>query len=308
MFSLKAKSASRTSAGITISTEGIAIAIVEHAQTGPILEFSTFQACSTTDRASVLSELVRLHHLDNIPCNLVLSPEDYQLTPVDAPEVPKQELSAALHWQIKDLLDFHIDDAILDHISLPNQNTSGKKELLVVATRQSIIQSYVDLLQAAHCNLASIDIAVQSARNIISHLSLNDRSIGLLNLWDNISKLSVLLDDDIYINRTSSIGLQSLAFLSEEDINSQSILDSLALELQRTFDYYESHSRQAAITQLLILNNGKAIDNLAQLIQDRLGIKCSTIDLKDALNFGDAVDSISNHCLIAVGGALRSTN
>ena len=303
----KEKKDNHTSAGITISAEGIALAIIDHTDIAPILKFAQFYLCPSAEQETLLAELVRSHHLDEVSCNLILSPDEYQLTQIDAPEVAKQELSSALHWQIKDLIDFHIDDAVIEHIELPNHSGSGKNQLIVIASRQSIIQSHVDLLQAARCNLTSIDIAAQAARNIISHLPLEDNSVGLLNLWDSHSKLSVLLEHDIYINRSSSIGTESLSFVSEDDINSQSILDSLALELQRTFDYYEGHSRQAAITHLCIINNGQAISNVAPLIQQRLGIECINVDLKDAVTMSEGINhDISNNCLTAIGGALRS--
>jgi len=306
-FSLNPKTENTTSVGITISTEGIALAIIDHTEIAPILKYAQFHPCTVNEQASLLADLVRQHQLNERPCNLILFPEDYQLIQVDAPEVSKQELSSALYWQIKDLIDFHIDDAVIEHIELPNHSTSGKKQLLVVASRQSVIQAYVDLLHAANCNLVTIDIAIQSARNIISYLPSEDNSLGLLNLWDNLSKLSVLYEHDVYINRTSSIGTQSLSFVSEEDVNSQSILDSLVLELQRTFDYYESHARQAAINHLFILNNSQTIDNLAEMIQQRMGIDCVSVSLKDVLTISDKInDDINSRCMMAIGGALRS--
>lgn len=308
-FSLKAKIEDNTSAGITISAEGIALAIIQHSKIAPILKHAQFHPCTAVEQTAVIAELVHQHHLDKRPCNLVLAPEEYQLTQIDAPEVAKQEMASAIHWQIKDLIDFHIDDAVIDHIELPNNSGSGKQQLLIVASRQSIIQSHVDLLQAANCRLATIDIAIQASRNLVSQLPTEHHSVGLLNLWDNLAKLSVILNNDIYINRTSSIGAQSLAYVSEDDINSQSILDSLVLELQRTFDYYESHSRQAAIAQLVIINNSKTVDNIADLIQQRLGIDCHSIELKDIITVSDEIgDTIDQRCLMAIGGALRSTH
>ena len=305
IFSLKAKADSNTTAGISISADGISLAIIEHNSISPILKFAQFYPCAPIEQETLLTELAVQHQLNKIPCNLVLSPDEYQLSQVDAPEVAKQELRAALYWQIKDLIDFHIDDAVIDHIELPNHSASGKKQLLIIASRESIIQSHVDLLHAANCNLHTIDIAIQSARNIINLLPTDNDSVGLLNLWADQSRLSVLLEHDIYINRSSSIGTESLTFIAEDDVNSQSILDSLALELQRTFDYFESHSRQAAITHLLILNNGQSIEHLPQLLQQRLGLDCQTIDLKEVLTFSDGITIIDNKCIMAIGAALR---
>jgi MSHA biogenesis protein MshI len=309
MFSLQAKSTDKIVAGISIFENGIALAIVDHSKRKPILNHAHFYTCLGAEQSTLLSELSKEYKLHDITCNLVLYSNDYQLHQIDAPDVPKHELSAALRWQIKDLIDFHIDDAVIDKIEFPNQNSAsqGKHSILVIACRQSLVQNYVNLLHAANCNLVTIDIAALAARNIVSHIgTVAGASVGLLNLWDDRAKISIFLNHDLYINRSSSIGIQSLAFVSKEDTDSQSILDSLTLELQRTFDYYESHSRQAAISHLYILSNGQSLPDITQLIEERLGIDCSIIDPSDFISSADSMsDTITNNCIMAIGGALR---
>lgn len=296
MFSLQAKPADHLSAGISLFANGIALAIVNHTNKKPVLEHACFYACAGVEQATFLAQLSKEYKLYDIPCNLVLAPNEYQFHQVDAPDVPKHELNAALRWQIKDLIDFHIDDAVIDKIDLPikNQASQGKNSLLVAACRQSLIKEHVALLHTANCKLSTIDVAALAARNIVSHIENADQdsSIGLLNLWDDMAKISVLMKHDLYINRASSIGLESLSFVSEEDNNSQPILDSLSLELQRTFDYYESHSRQAAISHLFILSNGQSLPNIDNLIEQRLGIDCSIIEPSDFIAFSDSLRAL----------------
>ncbi len=310
MLSLQAKSTNKIVAGISIFENGIALAIVDHSKRKPLLKHAHFYGCSgITEQSTLLSRLSKEYKLYDIVCNLVLYSNDYQFHQIDAPDVPKHELSSALRWQIKDLIDFHIDDAVIDKIELPNQNpgSQGKHSLLVVACRQSLVQNYVDLLHAANCNLVSIDIAALAARNIVIHTApAEDSSVGLLNLWDDRAKISVFLNHDLYINRSSSIGIQSLAFVSEDDPDSQSVLDSLTLELQRTFDYYESHSRQAAISHLYILSNGQSLPHIARLIEARLGIDCSIIEPSDFITSAESMsEAATSNCMMAIGGALR---
>lgn len=305
MFSFKAKIVTKSTAGITFSKDGIALAIIEHRFDKPTLLHAQFYPCDPDEQALHLSQLVKQHKLNTIPCNLVLAPDEYQILQVDAPEVPKQELASALRWHIKDLINFHIDDVVIEHVEMVIQHTSGKQQIQVIVCRQSVIQNYVDLLIKAQCNLTSIDIAIFSARNILAHVdTINpSNSTGLLNLWDEYSRISVLLEHGVGINRQSTIGLNALSFISSEP-SSLAIIDTLALEIQRTFDYYESHSRQAAIEQLVIINNGQAISDLAQLFQQRLGVNCNLISIADAISC-DNPDSIPNNCISAIGGALR---
>ena len=44
-------------------------------------------------------------------CSTLLAPGEYQILMVDAPNVPQAELKTAIRWRIKDMLDYHVDDA-----------------------------------------------------------------------------------------------------------------------------------------------------------------------------------------------------
>jgi MSHA biogenesis protein MshI len=79
----------------------------------------------------------------------------------------------------------------------------------------------------------------------------------------------------------------------------------LALELQRTFDYYESHLRQSPISQLIIICNEKPLKNLADMLQQRLGIDCIDINIPNILTLNKSIVNVDHKCITAIGGALR---
>jgi MSHA biogenesis protein MshI len=306
---LKAKASHKKTAGIVFTSRGIALAIIDHDHIVTRLLHAKFYPCGLTEHNSVLSGLSKTHQLHSIPCNFVLNPDEYQTFQVEKPQVDKQEMQAALRWHIKDLIDFHIDDVVLDFISLPVENMP----LQVIATRKSVIQSRVDALHDANCQLETIDIATQAARNLIDKVKSvsAENSIGLLNLWETGAKISVLVNHDLYINRLTHIGADALSAVSEEERDSQDIVDALAIELQRTFDYFESYSRQAPVNQLLIMSNTRPIAQLDAMIQQRLGIDCQIVSLQHFNDFDIDVtmhssDEIPDACLLAMGGALRS--
>jgi MSHA biogenesis protein MshI len=307
-FPLKTKASHQKTAGIMITSRGIALAIMDHQHLVVRLVHAQFYPCGLTEHNTVLSDLAKRHKLSTIPCNFVLNPDEYQLLQVEKPQVDKQEMQAALRWHIKDQIDIHIDDVVLDFITLPVDTMS----LQVIAARKSIIQERADLLLEANCQLASIDVAAQAARNLIDKVkSVSEgNNVGLLNLWDTSAKISVLLNHDLYINRLTNIGAESLITVSEDDIDSQSVIDALAVELQRTFDYYESSSRQGGVNQLLIMSNTRPAAQLDEMIQQRLGIDCQIITLHNLDDFDIDVTmqttDLPDACLMAIGGALRS--
>lgn len=304
---LKAKQAHNKTAGISVVSRGIALAIVDHTSATPRLVHAQFYPCDLTDQTRVLGQISKDHQLDSVPCNFVLNPDEYQFLQVEKPEVDKHELQSALRWHIKDLIDYHIDDVVIDYLTLPVDSMP----LQVIATRKSTIQSRVDLLHESKCQLQSIDIAAQAARNLLDSVKEipKDTSVGILNLWDSSAKISVLLNHDIYINRVTQIGADVLTTVSVDDIDSQDVVDSLAIELQRTFDYYESFSRQIPVSHLVIMSNTRAIPNIDVLLHDRLGIECKVISSHalDDLAISSATNiEVPDVCLMAIGGALRA--
>ena len=98
-----------------------------------------------TEHTAVLTQLSKQHQLSSTPCHFVLNPDEYQFLQVEKPQVDKQELQAALRWHIKDLIDYHIDDVVLDYLALPLDGLS----LQVVATRKSVIQKIVSIYYPA---------------------------------------------------------------------------------------------------------------------------------------------------------------
>lgn len=69
----------------------------------------------------------REHDLGRYQCSTLLSPGEYQVLLVEAPNVPQAELKTAIRWRIKDLLDYHVNDATVDVLSVP-PNPGGGNE------------------------------------------------------------------------------------------------------------------------------------------------------------------------------------
>jgi len=84
----------------------------------------------------LLAGLARDHDLKHARCTTALDENDYKLLLTEAPDVARDELKAAVRWRIKDLIDFHINDATLDVFDLPGADAGAKaREMYVIAAR-----------------------------------------------------------------------------------------------------------------------------------------------------------------------------
>jgi hypothetical protein len=88
--------------------------------------------------------------------------------------------------------------------------------------------------------------------------------------------------------------------------------DRLALEIQRSLDYYDSRFRQAAIGKIYLGGEGARIQGLEDYLADALGIEFEFFHPLDHLEGDDAVaergravDSPIHEGILAIGAGLR---
>jgi MSHA biogenesis protein MshI len=83
-------------------------------------------------------------------------------------------------------------------------------------------------------------------------------------------------------------------------------VSALALEVQRSLDYYESHYDQTPIGDLVVAPLLPAFANLASRLTTEIGLRVSLLDLNAALDSRNKLTpELQGQCLFAIGAALR---
>jgi len=291
--------------GIVSGAGGVAIASVRHGGRNDaslqLCEFKPVPDAGNEPQVQVLKG----RGLDRQSCSTLLDIGDYQLLVVDAPEVPPQELRAAVRWQIQDLIDFHIDDAVLDVFDAPPGGPAGtRKQMYVVVARAATVKQRIDRLEHAGVNLEIIDIPELAMRNIAARLP--EDSSGLVTLYFSPQQCLITLtyQATLYVTRTIDFGYHDL---QENASNPHVLSNRLALEIQRTMDYYEQHFRQAPVRAIAILPLPVILYGLDDALQQTLGLTTRTVTLGDVIDCEQEPDQEhAASCLLAVGSALRT--
>jgi len=128
------QSRQRSLTGVYLGHNGLGIATISH-QAGrkAVLEQASWHATGPdSDIPGLLGKQIPSNRQ---MINLVLADTHYQLLLVEAPRVEPAELRAALRWKIKNLIDFHIDDVVIDVFEIPGQQDrpSGQAMMYVIA-------------------------------------------------------------------------------------------------------------------------------------------------------------------------------
>jgi MSHA biogenesis protein MshI len=203
---------------------------------------------------------------------------------VEAPNVSREELRAAIRWKIKDLIDYHVEDATVDVLDIPATDGTARNHMMyAVAARNDLLLDRIRQFEEAHIPISVIDVRETAQRNIASLYETDDRGVALVYLSDAWGLLTVNYKRELYLARRLEFGLDQLSAASHESGG----LERMAVEVQRTLDHFERQYRGVAVAKVLLAPTPKDI-GLAELLRSRLGIEFQPVDLRNVLVFDDA--------------------
>jgi MSHA biogenesis protein MshI len=262
---------------------------------------------------ALLEQVVREHALDQTECVSVIDPGHFNLLLVEAPEVDAAELKAAVRWRIKDLIDFHIDDAVIDVFDIPSQRGGRTRMMYVVVAKASAVRAHIDLMEGAGLRLGTIDIPELAVRNVAALLPEDQTGVAFLQLGRDNGLLTISRGGDLFLARSLDLGVDLLAAeatgVDEEGElpeRLQRLFDGIVLEVQRSLDYYESHFDLPPVSGLVIAPLGMPLPQLVRYVASNLGLPVRMADLSAVLDSETPLDdTLQARCMLAIGAALR---
>jgi len=181
-------------------------------------------------------------------CHLVLNAQQSQIVQVDKPNIPSDEMVGALKWQIKDLVSVSPDNMVLDYFDGPAL-VGGKEKIHVVCAPLNELQKLVAAVEDSDASVASIITEEFAFANL---LPIQDDACLLVCQQPNEEVIILIIKQgQLYFYRRLR-GFSQLASKSEDELTMM-MVDSLALEIQRSSDYFERQLKQAAIKEIKVL-------------------------------------------------------
>lgn len=276
-FRKKTKSSSRV--GLVVQADQLALAHMEIRDGDPyLLHGRQLPLASARDAEKVLGGLVKELDIEGKQVSYVLSPNDYNLHLVEAPNVEPEELRAAVRWKIKDLLDMKVDEAAIDVFPVPEDAYRGRKMVYVVAALKSRVRHIVEMLSHAGLELAVIDIPELAMHNIARRYIDDSNGVAFMDLRRSGSTMNISTDGVLYLTRRINTQLEPDVMQSEEW---SSLKDRLVLEIQRSLDYYESQMGRSQITRIVIAQRQNDSAELTRELNELLSANVSTLNLAD---------------------------
>jgi MSHA biogenesis protein MshI len=261
------------------------------------------------DPAGGLSHLSRKWNGEQYECTMLVNPGDYQMLPVEAPNVPPSELKTAISFVVMDMLDFHIDQATIDVIAIPQDKNAAQRGrgMLAVAIRTELIGKYQSWFNAAKLPLRVIDIPDMAQRNIAALLEPPDRGLALVSFDVDGGLLTLTAGGELYQSRRIDV---TLAQILHSDTGQREVAhERVALEIQRSLDNFGRQFSSVGVAKLMVAPIGDDDGGLVGYLAANLDIGVEALDLASIFDLGRVPELRSpanqQRYFMALGAALR---
>jgi type IV pilus assembly protein PilM len=258
---------------------------------------------------------------------------------ISLPQMSPEELAESIHWEAEQYIPFDIQDVALDYEVIEGSGSGGNMDVLLVAVKKDKISDYTSAISQAGKTPQIVDVDVFALQNCyeINYGVDAGKVVALLNVGASIMNINMVRGTTSVFNRDIAVGgnqytdnIQkelNLSFEQAEQLKRgqevegaspdnlhpilQSVSENIALEIQKTFDFFKATSSEERIDQIYLSGGTSRVPGLTELLAERFEAPVEILNPFNTITYNpkdfdpDFINEIAPSAAIAVGLAVR---
>jgi len=294
------------------------------------------------DSGAVIDAIQRLFTAQKIKTNDVatsVSGNAVIVKKISLPQMSPEELAESIHWEAEQYIPFDIQDVSLDYEVVEGGGSGGNMDVLLVAVKKDKIGDYTSAISQAGKNPQVVDVDVFALQNCyeVNYGIDAGRIIGLLNVGASIMNINIIKGGTSIFNRDIAVGGNQYTDAIQKDLNLsfdqaealkkgarveganpdnlepilQAVSENIALEIQKTFDFFKATSSEDRIDRIFLSGGTAKVKGLQELLAARFDAGVELLNPFNAVTYNprefdpDFISDIGPQAAIAVGLAAR---
>ncbi|WP_417658660.1 hypothetical protein [Pseudidiomarina sp.] len=204
---------------------------------------------------------------------VILGPSVYQSVQLERPNLPAEEITQALRYNLRDLVSLPPTDIVADYYDAPVQLAGQDKINAIVADRK-VLQPVLNEIHQVTENV----LGIFSEEQAIAQLFTDQNEPAVVAYQHDLEPalLQVYAQGKLQVNRVVR-SLEQLSQLSADEIDLGGA-SPLSVEVQRSADYFERQLRQRPIRELIIAVGSKHRQSIAKQLNQDLGLESRWVE------------------------------
>jgi type IV pilus assembly protein PilM len=294
------------------------------------------------DAGAVIDSIQRLFQESRIKtaeCATGVSGNAVIVKKISLPQMSAEELSESIHWEAEQYIPFDIQDVSLDYEVIEGAGSGGNMDVLLVAVKKDKISEYTSALTQAGKTPTIVDVDVFALQNCyeVNYGIDAGRVVALLNIGASIMNVNVVKGGVSVFNRDIAAGGNQYTDAIQKDLNLsfeqaealkkgepvegaspdslhpilQAVSENVAMEIQKTFDFFRATSQEDRIDQIFLSGGTAKIAGLRELLGERFSTSVELMNPFLNVRYNekefnpDYLEDIGPSAAIAVGLAVR---
>lgn len=304
--------------GVQLGTQQIRLLrLVPQGAARPRVELAEVLQCDLGTRAITLRRAAQAGAFRFAAVHLVLPAADYEIHQMPAPPVPEDELREAIRFQLRSVLAYPPEDAVVDFARVAQPaDQAARATVLAVSARASVINDAARGLVEAGVEIDSIDVPEFAQRNLCALRSAVEGTQAWLSFEGESCLLTVQLGDELCFSRR--IQLPPLHAAGKVvDLDAEAAMpawpERIANHVLRSLDLFERQSGLPPVLHLTVAPHAQAAAT-ALAVAQLTGIDADVFDPTALFDLAPAVSNgrlpraeLLADCVYALGAALRGS-
>ena len=294
------------------------------------------------DSGSVIDAIQRLFSTQKIKTSDVatsVSGNAVIVKKISLPQMSNEELAESIHWEAEQYIPFDIQDVSIDYEVIEGGGSGGNMDVLLVAVKKDKISDYTSAITQAGKTPVTVDVDVFALQNCyeINYGTDPGRVIGLLNVGASIMNINIVKGGTSIFNRDIAVGGNQYTDAIQKDLNLsfdqaeslkkggriegaavenlppiiQAVSENIALEIQKTFDFFKATSSEDRIDRIFLSGGASKVHGLQELLGDRFEAGVELMNPFNNVTYNprefdpDFIAEVGPAAAIAVGLAAR---
>ena len=247
---------------------------------------------------AVLQNIIEDQKLEGTNCVLVIPPERVESVQIEMSELPTADVQASLPWKLKELVSIPPQDMICDFIEMDIQPLGQQPKAQIMATSRSYVETIIEPFHKANVPI----VGITTEQFVLAKMqSLEDVAQLIFVQHKEMAGILLILKNQQICFARKIRGTDSVINMMPEQIREYGA-DMIAIEIQRSIDYYESQLKQPPIKDVLLAVAGENEALVADILNSNLPVKTRTA--RGDSDIEDETGKITLAYLAALGGAL----
>lgn len=260
------------------------------------------ESADPAERRDFLARFVGDNECEGAPAFAVLAGGRYQVQQLEIPDIPDAELAGVARYRVRDVAKVSVEASAISARRLERERESSSSDMVYIAiTEKAVVDETVELLEEAGLAPKAVHTRETSMAHLASVSPETESGLAMLLVEQQGGVVTLGRNHQLYLPRAHNYGV--------DQIQSQGALGSegLALELQRSLDFYESQIATQAAARVFLLPTTMDSVDLAERLRQSIVAPLQVLDLNEVVPYtGQGEFSLHDQAMVAlaVGAAL----